>query len=496
MDTATNTPTRHSAGHTVSHMSEKSTFTPTPRPCWIAGTAEQGASTITVTHPYDGSDVAEVAVPSAEQVRRAIHAAAGGTACPVTERVTVLEQLARELWARAEEIAETITAENGKPLYWAELEVDDAARTCLASAEETRKLAETPRSLESGGDGIESLALTRRHPRGPVLSISPASSPLGAVARDIAAAIAAGAPVVVKPASATPLSALLLGEILAEADLPAGTFSVLPLPAGAIGPLLDDPRLPVISFSGSAAVCGSVLNSAPRKHVLATPGGGCTAIICGDWNSESDMDIAAERVAGYGNYQAGQSPVAVQRVLVHSSVVERFTAKLVRAVAALHAGNPHDPKVTVGPMIDEASAERVGQWVAEAVASGARLLVGGGREGATVQPTVLADVPAHATLTTSEVFGPVLTVSTVDSDTNALERLRDGQRSCVVGLFTHDTRFALDAGNQLDDAGVIVGDLPGPHADPRGPGARRAGINVLIRDLTTEQVTVFAGLRP
>ncbi|MGH3624818.1 MAG: aldehyde dehydrogenase family protein, partial [Sciscionella sp.] len=236
-------------------MSEKSAFTPTPRPCWIAGAPEQGVHTVTVTHPFDGSEVAEVAVPGGDQVEHAVAAAASATTLPADGRVEVLERVAAELATRAEEIAETITAESGKPLRLAETEVRHAGRICRLAAEETRRL-DAPASLDPDGDGIELLTSTRRHPRGPVLAITPFSSPLCAVVNDVAAATAVGAPVLVKPASATPLSALLLGEILAETELPAGAFSILPLVGNEMAALLREPRLPVISFSGSASSAG------------------------------------------------------------------------------------------------------------------------------------------------------------------------------------------------------------------------------------------------
>lgn len=485
-------------------MTEESAFTPRPRPCWIAGAAEQGATSRTVSHPYDGTEVADVAVPGAEQVERAVAAAAGVagqlTGIQATVRAAALERLAGGIRSRAEEIAETITAEHGKPMRWAEVEVEQAARTCTLAAEEARYRADEPRLLDADERDLDRLTLVRRRPRGPVLAITPSAFPLHAAALDVAAALAVGAPVVLKPASATPLSALLLAEILAGTDLPAGAFSVLPVSGPDVRAHAGDGRLPVVSFTGSAEVGLALRTSLPGKHVVTASGARCAAIVCEDWADGSDLDFAAGRIALFGCYQAGQSPLAVRRVIMHESVAERCTARVLDAVGALRTGNPHDPEVEVGPLLDEPAAGVAVDRIEEAVAAGATLLRGGKRDGATLEPTVLSGVPEDVPLCRDEVFAPILVLSTVDSTDAAFgEAGRLGYRG-PAAVFTHDVRDALGSGARLAGAGATVGDVPASRTDQlafdgtRGAGSGRRLVRSAMRALTTEQVTELPGL--
>ncbi|CCH35066.1 aldehyde dehydrogenase family protein [Actinosynnema sp. NPDC047251] len=475
--------------------------TPQPRPCWIAGHAEQGTQAITVYHPFDGTEVASVAVPGPEQVERAIATAAAVAKefrrTPAHVRAEALLAVSRALADRAEEIAETITAENGKPLKWANIEVTRAVNTFRFAAEEARRFTGDLQRLDTDATGEGRLALVRRVPRGPVLAVAPFNFPLNLVAHKVAPALAVGAPVIVKPASATPLSALLLGELLAETDLPEGVFSVLPVRGADMKALVTDERLPVISFTGSTSVGWSLTDDAPRKHVLMELGSNSAAIVCPDW---PDLDRAASRIATFGNYQAGQSCIAVQRVIVHQDVAEEFVPKLVAAVRALRTGDPHDPEVEVGPLIDEDNARRVEQWVAEAVSAGATLLVGGGRDGTTVQPTVVRDVPASANLWRDEVFGPVLTVSVVASTAEAFELANATDYGLQAGVFTRDVAVAFQAAAELEVGGVIIGDVPSYRADQmpyggvKGSGTGREGVRSAMDDFTEERTMVLTGI--
>jgi acyl-CoA reductase-like NAD-dependent aldehyde dehydrogenase len=485
-------------------VSEPDAIEVQPRPCWIAGSAEQGASTLTVSHPYDGTEVAEVAVPGAEQVERAVAAAAGVArsfaASPAHVRATALNTVADLIAERAEEIAETITAENGKPLKWADVEVARAQATFRFAAEEARRLVGDLQRLDTDAGGEGRLAVVRRRSRGPVLAIAPFNFPLNLVAHKVAPAIAVGAPVVVKPASATPLTALLLGEILADAGLPDGAFSVLPVAGDQMRSLVTDPRLPVISFTGSTEVGWSIADAAPRKHVVMELGGNSAAVVCPDWASEEDLDLAAERIAVFGNYQGGQSCIAVQRVIVHSDVADRFVPRLVDAVRRLRTGDPHDPEVEVGPLIDTAAAERVEKWVGEAVSAGGVLLTGGGRDGTSVQPTVLRDVPPDASVVRQEVFGPVLVVSVVDSVAAAFEQADATDYGLQAGVFTHDVATAFAAASAIDVGGVVIGDVPSYRADQmpyggvKGSGTGREGVRSAMLEYTQDQVVVLTNV--
>jgi acyl-CoA reductase-like NAD-dependent aldehyde dehydrogenase len=477
-------------------------ITPQPRPCWIAGHPEQGAQEITVHHPYDGTEVATVAVPGPDQVERAVAAAAAVAKdfrrTPAHVRAAALEHVSKALAERAEEIAETITAENGKPLKWAEIEVTRAVATFKFAAEEARRFTGELQRLDTDRNGEGRMAVVRRVPRGPVLAVAPFNFPLNLVAHKVAPALAVGAPVIIKPASATPLSALLLGELLAETDLPEGAFSVLPVRGGDMKSLVSDERLPVISFTGSTGVGWSLMDAAPRKHVVMELGSNSAAIVCGDW---ADLDHAASRIATFGNYQAGQSCIAVQRVIVHRSVAEEFVPKLVAAVGALKTGDPHDPEVEVGPLIDEDNAVRVKEWIDEAVSLGAKLHVGGGRSGTSIEPTVLADVPFEAKVWTQEVFGPVLAVSVVDSVEEAFDQANATDYGLQAGVFTRDLKVAFDAAAELEVGGVIVGDVPSYRADQmpyggvKGSGTGREGVRSAMEDFTEQRTTVLTGIQ-
>ncbi|RKT57679.1 aldehyde dehydrogenase family protein [Saccharothrix australiensis] len=476
-------------------------ITPQPRPCWIAGRPEQGAQATTVYHPFDGTEVASVAVPGPDQVERAVAAAASVARefrrTPAHVRAAALLRVSQALTERAEEIAETITAENGKPLKWANVEVTRAVNTFRFAAEEARRFTGDLQRLDTDPTGEGRLALVRRVPRGPVLAVAPFNFPLNLVAHKVAPALAVGAPVVVKPASATPLSALLLGELLAGTDLPEGAFSVLPVRGSDMKALVTDERLPVISFTGSTAVGWSLAEAAPRKHVVMELGSNSAAIVCADW---PDLDQAASRIATFGNYQAGQSCIAVQRVLVHRDVADEFVPKLVAAVRSLRTGDPHDPEVEVGPLIDEDNARRVEEWVAEAVSGGATLHVGGGRSGTSVEPTVVQDVPASARLWRQEVFGPVLAVSVVDSVGEAFEQANATEYGLQAGVFTRDLAVAFEAAAELEVGGVIIGDVPSYRADQmpyggvKGSGKGREGVRSAMEDFTEERTMVLTGV--
>ncbi|MEV4600240.1 aldehyde dehydrogenase family protein [Amycolatopsis sp. NPDC049253] len=476
-------------------------ITPEPRPAWVAGRAEQGAETLVVRHPVDGSEVATVAVPGAEQVERAVATAAGVARelrrSPAHERAAALEHVSRGLRLRAEEIAEVITAENGKPLKWAEAEVSRAVSVFRIASEEARRFSGDVQRLDADPSGDARLALTRRVPRGPVLGISPFNFPLNLVAHKVAPALAVGAPIIVKPAPRTPLSALILGEILAETDLPAGAFSVLPLGNEATQALVADPRLPVVSFTGSGPVGWSIADAAPRKHVVLELGGNAAAVVLRDW---PDPEGAAQRIATFGNYQAGQSCISVQRVIVDAAVAEEFVPALVEAVEAQQTGDPYDRSTDVGPVVDEAAAERIIAWVEEAVAAGAKVLTGGTREGTQVAPTLLTDVPPDARVWAEEVFGPVLAVSVVDGVDEAFAAVNDSAYGLQTGVFTSDVQLAFHASAELEVGGVIIGDVPSYRADQmpyggvKGSGAGREGVPAAMTDLTEERVTVFTGV--
>ena len=475
-----------------------------PLPFFVAGTPEHGDDRVTVIHPFDGRVVGHTSWATPAQVETAVAKAASvadeAAALPAHVRATALDHVSRRLAERRAEVAALITAENGKPSKWALIEVDRAVSVFRWAAEEARRFSGALQRLDTDPAGTGRLALVKRVPRGPVLGISPFNFPLNLVAHKVAPAIAVGAPIVLKPAPATPLTALMLGELLAETGLPAGLFSILPVPNDRASGLVADPRLPVVSFTGSGPVGASIRRSASDKHVTLELGGNAAVLLCEDWTGGDDLDRAAQRVATFGMYQAGQSCIAVQRVYVPSASYTDFVARLTAAVEGLHTGDPADPQVDVGPMIDENAARRVEDWVDEAVRGGATVEVGGKRDGATYPPTVLTGVPAGAKVLTEEVFGPVLVVQPVDDDAAGFAAINDSAYGLQAGVFTHRLQTAFAAHRELKVGGVIVGDVPSYRADQmpyggvKGSGVGREGVASAMDDYTEPRVMVLTGV--
>ncbi|MFF1731878.1 MULTISPECIES: aldehyde dehydrogenase family protein [unclassified Streptomyces] len=472
---------------------------------WLAGREATGDATFDVTNSYDGRLVGKVSVPTDAQVEEAVAAAYAVrdefAATPAHVRAKALNHVADRLTERTEEIAQLISAENGKPIKWARGEVGRAVSVFRFAAEEARRFngGEAQR-LDTDAGGTGRLALTRRIPQGVVLGIAPFNFPLNLSAHKVAPAIAVGAPIILKPAPATPISSLILGELLAETDLPAGSWSVLTVPNDRMPALVQDERLPVISFTGSDKVGYAIMDSVPRKHCTLELGGNGAAVVLGDWACDEDLDWAATRIATFSNYQGGQSCISVQRVIADASLYERLLPKIVAAVEAQVTGDPADDATDVGPLVNEDAAKRVESWVDEAVAAGASLLAGGKREGATYAPTVLADVPADVTISCEEVFGPVLTVKKVDGEAEAFAAVNDSKYGLQAGVFTHDLQTAFRAHRALEVGGVVIGDVPSYRADqmPYGgvkqSGVGREGVRHAMDDYTYERVLVLTGL--
>lgn len=470
-------------------------------PFWIAGSPAHGHDPLEVTHPHDGTPAGRTTYAGPEQVEAVVDAAHSArhecAALPVHVRSTALDHVARRIDERREELARLITAENGKPIRWARAEVSRAASVFALAAENARTWSGEVQRLDTDAAAEGRLAYTVRVPRGPVLAITPFNFPLNLVAHKVAPAIAVGAPVVVKPAPKTPLSALLLGELLAETELPAGAVSVVNIPDTGAPELVADPRLPVISFTGSGPVGARIRAAVPHKHVTLELGGNAAVVVCEDW---SDIPFAAERIATFANYQGGQSCVGVQRVYVHRSRLEELRTAVVGAVGALGVGDPTDEATQVGPLINEDAAVRVESWVREATDAGAQVLTGGRREGTTYAPTVLEDVPADARIAREEVFGPVLFLHPVDSIEEAFARVNDSRYGLQAGVFTHDVRTAFRAQRELEVGGVIIGDVPSYRADqmPYGgtkeSGEGREGVRFAMTDFTYDRVMVLTGL--
>ena len=366
---------------------------------------------------------------------------------PAHERAAILDRTATLVEERSEEIARTISAESGKPMKAARIEASRAQSTFTMAAVEARKLAGDMVPMDASPAGSGKLALTLRIPIGVVGAISPFNFPFNLVAHKVAPALAAGCAVVLKPASQTPLSALLLAELEEEAGLPAGWLNVVCGPASEIGDVLvEDERVALITFTGSAGVGWKLRERAPRKRVNLELGNATPVIVAAD----ADLDDVATRLAANAFSFAGQSCISVQRIYVERSAYDRFLELFLPRVEALVVGDPADDATDVGPVISTDERDRVLEWIDEARASGARILAGGELDGELLRPTVIADAPADSKVACEEVFGPLCTVAPYDSLDEAIAVANGTRYGLQAGIFTSDLRAALRAATELD----------------------------------------------
>jgi aldehyde dehydrogenase (NAD+) len=363
-----------------------------------------------------------------------------------------------------------------------------------AAAEATRvggealNLETTPRAKGTRG-------MTRRVPVGPVSLISPFNFPLNLAAHKVAPAIAAGCPFVLKPASRTPLGALLIGEVLAETSLPKGAFSILPAHRDGADLFTTDERLKLLSFTGSPAVGWDLKARAGKKKVVLELGGNAAAIVDADQGAKLEHVVA--RLVFGGFYQSGQSCISVQRILVHEALYDEVRTRLVAAVQALVAGDPHDEATFIGPIIDEKEARRIEAWVQSARAAGGRVLCGGARSGVMVTPAVLEDVPETEAVVAEEVFGPVVVLSRFSSFEGALAQVNATKFGLQAGVFTDSLAHTLKAWDELEVGGVVINDVPSfrvdsmPYGGVKDSGLGREGVRWAVEDMTELRLLVL-----
>ena len=451
---------------------------------------------IEVRSPFDGSLVGRVPQAGAEETRRALDAAERALREPIAahERAAILDRVAAALTERHDEVARTICAEAGKPMKAARIEAQRAVSTFTMAAVEARKLAGDMIPMDASPAGVGKLAFTVRVPVGIVAAISPFNFPLNLVAHKLAPALAAGCAVVLKPASQTPLSALLLAELEAEAGLPAGWLNVVCGPASEIGDVLvEDARVRMISFTGSAGVGWGLRERAPKKRVSLELGNATPVIVAAD----ADLDDAARRLAGNAFSFAGQSCISVQRIYVERTAYDAFLERFLPLVEALRVGDPADEGTDVGPLISSADRDRVLSWIDEAKAGGAHVLTGGTLEGELLRPTVLANVPGDAKVACEEVFGPLCVVAPFDSVEQAIALANGTRFGLQAGVFTRDVHVALRIARELEFGGVTINEAPTFRADqmPYGgvkeSGNTREGPAYAIREMTDERVVVL-----
>jgi len=457
---------------------------------------------VEVRSPYDQSVIGTVA-----QATRADADAASAAAVrafevtrklPAYERQRVLRKVAELIRAQREDLGGTLALEAGKPIKTARAEIDRAAFTFDVAAEEAVRIPGEYLPLDVMESTRGRWGLVRRFPLGPIAAITPFNFPFNLVGHKVAPTIAAGCTVVLKPAPQTPLSALNLARIVTEAGWPAGALNVLPLANEDAGVLVGDDRLKMLSFTGSAAVGWALKSKAGKKRVVLELGGNAGVIVHSDYgHSDADLDYAAERCAIGGFSYAGQSCISVQRILVHSGVLDKFLAAFVPKVKALKLGDPMDEATDVGPLIRPADADRVEQWMAEAVAGGAQVLCGGKRNGSLIEPTVLTHTTSKMKVNCQEVFAPVVTVEPYDDFNDALRRVNDSPYGLQAGLFTRDAALIFKAYEELQVGGVMVGEVPTfridsmPYGGVKDSGIGREGLRYAIEEMTEPRLLVM-----
>ncbi len=470
----------------------------TIRPFLVNGEWRIGEGTLEVKSPFDGSLVAEIGVPTAADVEEASQLAHDtfheAVRLPVHVRSEALDHISRRLAEDIDKNARLIAAEGGKPLKWATVEATRAASTFRWASEVLRHGTDEAMRLDTEGAFVGRMGILRRFPYGPVLGITPFNFPLNLVAHKVAPSLAVGAPIVVKPASATPIGSLVLAEYFAETDLPKGMYQVLPVSSKVADGMARDERYRKISFTGSAAIGWYLKGLDPKKRVTLELGGNAGVIV----HADADLDLAAQRVAFGGYYQAGQSCISVQRVLVASEVYDDFAVRLTKQVESLKTGDPMDPTVDVGPVIDRGEVDRITQWVDEAISQGAELLTGGKSDGSLYHPTLLGRTTPEMKVRCEEVFGPVATITPYETFEDALAEVNNSKYGLQAGVFTNDINRAFEAHRTLEVGGVIINDVSAfradqmPYGGSKDSGFGREGLRFAMEEMTEPRIMVLS----
>lgn len=466
-------------------------------PYYLANRAVYANRDLPVIDKYTGREVTRVALADEGAIDAAISAAVGAVRpmqrLKAYERQAVLMHCVKRFTERQSELAESLCIEAGKPIKDSKGEVERLIDTFRIAAEEAVRITGEVLPLDISERTRDYAGMWKRVPIGACSFISPFNFPLNLAAHKVAPALATGCPFVLKPASLTPLGALTIGEVLAETSLPAGAFSILPCKREGARLFTEDPRLALLSFTGSPDVGWALKARAGQKKVVLELGGNAACIV----DEGTDLDDAVERVITGAFYQSGQSCISVQRLIVHQSLYESFKQKLVARTKALKMGDPKDPETFIGPMISEAEAERLEGWITEACRAGASLLCGGGRRGAMLEPTLVEGVPKGAALREQEAFGPVAMLSRFDDFDAALEEVNASQFGLQAGVFTRDIYRVQRAWDVLEVGGVVVNDVPSwrvdhmPYGGVKNSGLGREGVRFAMADMTEPRLLVL-----
>ncbi len=483
------TTARHAAGIRVSELVAPDLVVTAP-----SGTGEEAI----LRAPWDGAELARIPTTTPDDLERVLDrartAAAGFRWTPAWRRSAILEGTSRLIEENAEQLARLIAAEGGKPLKDARVEARRGASTFRWAAEEAKRTAGDLVEMDADPGGEHRFGWTIREPRGVVAAISPFNFPLNLVAHKVAPALAGGNAVVLKPASNTPLTALRLAELLAEAGLPDGTLQVVVGPGRTIGAkLVTDERTDMVSFTGSPPVGRQIASDAGMKMVTLELGNNSATIV----DEDANLDLAVQRVVAGGFANSGQICISVQRVVVHQAVYDAFMERLVPAVAALKVGDPLDETTDVASLINEGETERVKGWIEEAVDQGATLATGGVDADGRLRPTVLTDVTRDMKVCAREVFGPVLSILKARDLCEAIEISNDSEMGLQAGVFTNDLNKAMYAARRLEVGGVMINEVPTfrvdhmPYGGIKGSGIGREGVKYALREMTELKMVAF-----
>lgn len=452
---------------------------------------------IPVTNPYTQEVFAEVCMANEDEIKRSIglsvKAFETSKTHPAYFRSRVCTQIAQGIKNRSEEFARLITMESGKPLIYSRGEVVRSISTFTIAAEEALRIPGELLNLDITEAARGKLGLIRRFPIGPISGISPFNFPLNLVAHKVAPAFACGNPIVLKPSPLTPLTALLLGKVIMESDAVEGSFSVLPCKNENATPFVEDPRLKMVSFTGSPRVGWDIKSRVGKKKVTLELGGNAGVII----EPDTDLDLAAKKVCFGAFVYSGQVCIAVQRVYVHESCFKKFLDLLLVEISHLKKGDPLDESVTFGPMIDMNNAQRIESWVKNAVDGGAKMITGGKREGTFFEPTVLTQVDPQNQLVCNEAFGPTLVVESYRDFQTAIDQVNNSPFGLQAGVFTNQMDKAMQSFNQLEVGGVVLNDVPTfrvdnmPYGGVKDSGFGREGIKYSIEEMTEIKLLVM-----
>ena len=466
-------------------------------PYYLANEAVFANQDLDVTDKYSGEVATRVAMADAATIDKAIDAAdkAAGAMAKLApyERQAILYHCVKRFEERYDELALALCIEAGKPIKDARGEVGRLIDTFRVAAEEAVRIDGEMPNLEISARAKGYRGMVKHVPIGPCSFISPFNFPLNLAAHKVAPAIAAGCPFVLKPASRTPIGAIIIGEVLAETDLPKGAFSILPCHREGADLFTTDERFKLLSFTGSPDVGWDLKARAGKKPVILELGGNAAVIV----DEDADLNDAMERIVFGAFYQSGQSCIGVQRILIHDAIYDELKAKLVEKTAALKMGDPKDEDTFIGPVISEGEAKRLENWINEAVDAGATLLVGGKRDGAMLQATLLENAPKGTNIVEEEAFGPVAVVSRFSDFDDALNTVNESKFGLQAGIFTRDLYKAHKAWDELEVGGVVIGDVPSwrvdnmPYGGVKDSGLGREGIRWAINDMTEERLLVI-----